>query len=94
MLRAELSGARHAHHLFTIGIDKAHCGISRDTFLGAMNQRGIGTGVHYLSVPEHTYYEQRFGWKASQWPHAMPIGRQTASLPCQPDSARRILQTL
>ncbi|MEO8959071.1 MAG: DegT/DnrJ/EryC1/StrS family aminotransferase, partial [Rudaea sp.] len=36
---------RHAHHLFTIMIDEALCGISRDAFLDAMNRRGIGTGV-------------------------------------------------
>lgn len=71
----------HAHHLFTIGIDEAPCGISRDAFLDAMNQHGIGTGVHYLSVPEHPYYQQHFGWKPEQWPKAMHTGRQTVSLP-------------
>ena len=72
---------RHAHHLFTIGIDEARCGISRDAFLDAMNRRGIGTGVHYLSVPEHPYYQQRFGWQPGHWPQAMRVGRQTLSLP-------------
>ncbi len=72
---------RHAHHLFTIGIDQERCGIGRDAFLDAMNQRRIGTGVHYLSIPEHPYYQQRFGWQPEQWPTAMRIGRQTVSLP-------------
>jgi dTDP-4-amino-4,6-dideoxygalactose transaminase len=75
---------RHAYHLLTIMVDEARCGISRDAFLDAMNARRIGTGVHYLAVPEHPYYQQRFGWKPGQWPNAMRIGRQTVSLPLSP----------
>lgn len=77
-------GTRHAHHLFTIMIDAGRCGITRDAFLDAMNRSGIGTGVHYLSIPEHPYYRQRFGWKPEQWPHALRLGRQTVSLPLSP----------
>lgn len=75
---------RHAYHLFTIMVDEARCGISRDAFLDAMNAHRIGTGVHYLSVPEHPYYQQRFGWRPEQWPNATLIGRQTVSLPLSP----------
>jgi len=75
---------KHAYHLFTILVDEARCGISRDAFLDAMNAQRIGTGVHYLAVPEHPYYRQRFGWRPEQWPNAMRIGRQTVSLPLSP----------
>src|SRR5579885_11973 len=75
---------RHAYHLFTIMIEEARCGVARDDFLDAMNACRIGTGVHYLSVPEHPYYQQRYGWKAEQWPQAMRLGRQTVSLPLSP----------
>jgi dTDP-4-amino-4,6-dideoxygalactose transaminase len=75
---------RHGRHLYTILIDHERCGIERDAFLDAMNKARIGTGVHYLSIPEHPYYQQRFGWKPEQWPHAMRIGRQTVSLPLSP----------
>jgi dTDP-4-amino-4,6-dideoxygalactose transaminase len=68
-------------------VDEARCGSSRDAFLDAMNARRIGTGVHYLSVPEHPYYQQRFGWAPEKWPNAMGIGRQTVSLPLSPKLA-------
>ena len=58
--------------------------MTRDGFLDAMNRRRIGTGVHYLSIPEHPYYQQRFGWQPEQWPRAMANGRQTVSLPLSP----------
>jgi dTDP-4-amino-4,6-dideoxygalactose transaminase len=72
---------RHALHLYTILVDEAKAGISRDDFLNAMAKHNIGVGVHYLSVPEHPYYQQNLGWKAEDYPNAMRIGRQTISLP-------------
>lgn len=75
------SEIRHAYHLYTLLIDKNHTGIDRDFFLDAMTERNIGVGVHYLSIPEHPYYQERFGWKPEDYTNAMRIGRQTVSLP-------------
>ncbi|NLV97562.1 MAG: DegT/DnrJ/EryC1/StrS family aminotransferase [Desulfovibrionales bacterium] len=72
---------RHGYHLFTLLVDKERTGVSRDEFLGRMTQAKIGVGVHYLSVPEHPYYQERFGWNPDDYPHARDIGRQTVSLP-------------
>lgn len=72
---------RHGYHLYTLLIDEARAGISRDAFLEAMNAHHIGVGVHYLSIPEHPYYQQTFGWRPEDYPNAMRIGRQTVSIP-------------
>lgn len=72
---------RHAYHLYTVQVDEARAGISRDRFLDAMTACNIGVGVHYLSLPEHPFYQRTFGWWPEQYPHAMRIGRQTVSLP-------------
>jgi len=72
---------RHAYHLYTILIDEDRAGITRDGFLEAMTARSIGVGVHYLSVPEHPVYQEKFGWRPQDYPQAMRIGRQTVSLP-------------
>ena len=72
---------RHAYHLYTVLIDKEQTGVSRDEFLDRMTANGIGVGVHYLSLPEHPYYQQTFGWKPEDYPNAMRIGRQIVSLP-------------
>jgi dTDP-4-amino-4,6-dideoxygalactose transaminase len=72
---------RHARHLYTILIEKEKTGLYRDDFLEAMTRENIGVGVHYLSIPEHPYYQQRFGWKPEDYPKAMWVGRQTVSLP-------------
>jgi dTDP-4-amino-4,6-dideoxygalactose transaminase len=72
---------RHAYHLYTVLIDERRAGISRDQFLETMTARGIGVGVHYLSIPEHPVFQKKFAWQPEDYPHAMRIGRQTVSLP-------------
>jgi dTDP-4-amino-4,6-dideoxygalactose transaminase len=77
-------GTRHAFHLCTVLVDKERCGIARDDFLEAMTAQGIGVGVHFLAIPEHPYYRERFGWQPADYPQAQRIGRQTVSLPLSP----------
>jgi dTDP-4-amino-4,6-dideoxygalactose transaminase len=72
---------RHAFHLYTVQVDQARCGIDRDGFLSAMTRNNIGVGVHYMSLPEHPYYQERFGWRPEDYPNAMRVGRRTLSLP-------------
>jgi len=72
---------RHAYHLFTIQVEKDRCGVSRDEFIDAMTRHGIGVGVHYLSLPEHPYYQGALGWKPESFPEAMRVGRSIASIP-------------
>lgn len=72
---------RHAYHLYTVLVDETRAGITRDAFLEAMTAHNIGIGVHYLSLPEHPYYQARYGWRPEDYPHAMRLGRQTVSLP-------------
>jgi dTDP-4-amino-4,6-dideoxygalactose transaminase len=74
-------GTRHAYHLYTIMVDEASTGLSRDAFLSAMTQQNIGVGVHYMSIAEHPYYQKTFQWRPEDFPHSTRLGRQTVSLP-------------
>lgn len=82
-------GVRHAFHLYTLLIEEKRCGISRDRFLNEMTKNKIGVGVHYVSIPEHPYYQKRFGWRPEDCPNAMDIGRKTVSLPLSPKLSQR-----
>src|SRR2546427_433854 len=64
---------RHAYHLFTLQVEKEVCGKSRDQFMNAMTANNIGVGVHYLSIPEHPYYQKSFGWRPEHYPHAARV---------------------
>lgn len=72
---------RHAYHLYTLIIDEQRTGIHRDAFLDAMTANNIGVGVHYMGVPEHPFYQEKFGWRPEDYPNATRIGRSTISLP-------------
>lgn len=74
-------GTKHGLHLYTVLVDPAEAGITRDQFIKALHARNIGTGVHYRSIPEHPYYRDRYGWQPEAYPVAARIGRHTLSLP-------------
>ena len=86
------ANTRHAHHLYTILLDETNVAISRDGFLDSMARENIGVGVHYLSIPEHPYYQKTFGWNPKDYPNAMNIGRQTVSLPLSPKLTQEDLE--
>ncbi|MBU3621122.1 DegT/DnrJ/EryC1/StrS aminotransferase family protein [Polynucleobacter sp. CS-Odin-A6] len=75
---------KHGLHLFTVRVNEKRSGISRDGFLDALHSKGIGCGVHYLSIPEHPYYQQKFKWHPDMWPNARDVGREVVSLPISP----------
>ena len=75
------SNTRHGHHLYTLTIDEATSGISRDAFINAMTDASIGVGVHYQSLAHHPYYKERFGWRVAEYPVAEHYGLSTISLP-------------
>jgi dTDP-4-amino-4,6-dideoxygalactose transaminase len=75
------AGDRHARHLFTILIDPARAGATRDQVMQALHAEGIGTGVHYRALHRHPYYRERFGYRPEDFPNADWVGERTLSLP-------------
>ncbi len=72
---------RHAYHLYTLTVDRESCGRSRDEFIESMIRANIGVGVHYLSLAQHPFYQDRFGWQPEDFPVAERYGLSTVSLP-------------
>jgi len=72
---------RHAYHLYSLTVDESICRISRDAFIEAIGKRQIGVGVHYLSLAEHPFYQERLGWRVEDYPVAAKFGQNTVSLP-------------
>jgi dTDP-4-amino-4,6-dideoxygalactose transaminase len=71
----------HARHLYTIWVDWARVGLSRESFVGALRARGIGTGWHFREVHSHRYYRERYGLTRGLAPVAEQIAHRTVSLP-------------
>lgn len=74
----------HARHLYTLLIDEARCGLTRDQFMLRLHQQKIGTGVHYIGVHLHPYYQERFKFHPNDFPNATYISEHTVSLPLSP----------
>ena len=74
----------HSRHLYTLMIDQDRCGVSRDQFMRRLHEKKIGTGVHYVGVHLHRYYQERFGFKPEDFPNASWISERTVSLPISP----------
>ncbi|HEX7240272.1 MAG TPA: DegT/DnrJ/EryC1/StrS family aminotransferase [Longimicrobiaceae bacterium] len=74
----------HARHLYTLMVDEARCGVSRDGFMAELHASGIGTGVHYVGVHLQPYYGVAFGYTPEAFPNATWISERTVSLPLSP----------
>lgn len=75
----------HAWHLFTPLINTEVAGIDRNTFMQRMKELNIGTGLHYQAVHLFRYYQEQFGYRRGDFPHAEYIGEHIVSLPLFPD---------
>jgi dTDP-4-amino-4,6-dideoxygalactose transaminase len=77
-------GDRHAHHLYILRLNLERLQIDRSRFFEELKARGIGASVHFIPVYHLTYYGERFGWQAEDFPVAESIFRSCISLPCFP----------
>ncbi len=72
---------RHALHLFTLLVNEADAGISRDNMLSALHKQNFGSGVHYRAIPDLTAFRERCGWRSEDYPNGKMVGDRTLSLP-------------
>jgi dTDP-4-amino-4,6-dideoxygalactose transaminase len=71
----------HGLHLYTLLLDLDRLKVKRDNILNAMTKENIGTGIHYIALHLHPYYEQVYGYKPGNFPNAEWISERTISLP-------------
>ncbi|OBU13368.1 UDP-4-amino-4-deoxy-L-arabinose aminotransferase [Morganella psychrotolerans] len=73
----------HANHLLMIRVDKAVCGIDRDTFMEQLKAVNIGTGLHFRAAHTQKYYRERY--PSLSLPHSEWNTATLCSLPFFPD---------
>ena len=79
--------SRHAYHLYTVLVDEARAGMSRDRLMAELHEANIGTGVHYVAQHLQPYYRDKYGWTPDDFPNARRHSRQTLPLPLGPNLA-------
>jgi len=81
-------GSQHSWHLFILRLRPAFSSLNRAGFIDHLKQLGIGTSVHFIPLHLHPYYQQAFGYREGDFPHAEDAYRRCASVPIYPDLTR------
>src|SRR5947199_5068402 len=78
------SDTEHAWHLYVIQLNLEHLQITRNQFIDALREEGIGTSVHFIPLHLHPYYRDNFGYQPSDFPNASSAFERIVSLPIYP----------
>ena len=73
----------HAWHLFMVRVDPERCDLDRDQLMQALQERGIGTGLHFRAAHTQKYYRERY--PALSLPHTEWNSSRLCTLPLFPD---------
>jgi dTDP-4-amino-4,6-dideoxygalactose transaminase len=71
----------HSWHLFPIRLRLDRITISRNEFVEELKRRGVGCSVHWRPLHLHPYYQDLFGYRASDLPAASSVWPRLISLP-------------
>jgi len=70
-----------AWHLYPIRLDLQKLIVDRAQIFRALRAENIGVNVHYIPVPLHPYYRDRFGYRGGEFPVAEDAYARLISLP-------------
>ena len=74
----------HCWHLYVLRIVPELLTIDRDQFIVELNERNVGTSVHFIPVHNMSAYQKRFGFLDSDFPMAQKHFERIISLPLYP----------
>ena len=75
----------HSWHLYSIRLNLERLKIDRAQFIAELQQRGIGTSVHWLPLHMHPYYRETYGYAPQDFPVAAGLYPGLVTLPLYPD---------
>lgn len=87
----EEDNIKHARHLYTVLIEKKFR-VNRDRIAQALLAEGIGVGIHYITLSQHKFYKETFGYKKGDFPNADYISERTLSLPLSSKLTKKDIQ--
>ncbi len=85
ILPKHTSGEVHAWHLYVIRIIPVMWKITRNELIEKINEREIGTSVHYIPVHMHSYYIRKYDYKPDDFPVAKSLSETVITLPLYPN---------
>lgn len=79
-----LADREHAWHLYMLRIHPEALSIGRDAFIEELSHANIGTSVHFIPLPLHPLYRDRFALSPEDFPGAIGAFEREISLPIYP----------
>ena len=70
-----------SHHLYVVRLQPGTLTIDRDRFMVELNERNIGTSVHYIPIHLMSYYAKKYDWTPQSFPVATAASETMMSLP-------------
>ena len=85
----DMSNDENTFSLYIIKIDK-----NRDSFALALQEEGIGTGLHYIPLHLLSYYKSKYSLRVNDFPVALRTYQQVLSLPIYASMSDDEVQTV
>jgi len=85
----DMSNEENTFSLYIIKIDK-----NRDSFALALQEEGIGTGLHYIPLHLLSYYKSKYSLRVNDFPVALRTYQQVLSLPIYASMSDDEVQTV
>ena len=76
----ERADVESAWHIYLLRLRRG----DRDAFIEELKRRNIGASVHFIPIHAHSYYRDRYGLRADQFPVAQREFERMLSLPLSP----------
>ena len=83
--KAPPDGEGNAWHLYLLRIVPEALSVCRDDFARALQDRGLGSSVHFIPHFELTFLRERYRLRAQDFPNAAALYAHSISLPFWPD---------
>ncbi len=77
-------GVEHAWHLYVLRLRPEHLRIDRNRFVELLRAKGVGTSVHCIPLHTMHVYQERYGYRAGDFPVAEEVFSRCLSLPIYP----------
>jgi len=75
---------KHVWHLYVVKLDIDLLKVTRDEFMQCLQEKNIGTGLHYTPVHLHKYYREKYGYQLEYLPNTDFVSKRIFSLPLYP----------
>ena len=85
VLPSEAINRKHSWHLYVIRLRKGVTQIDRNELILELNQRGVGTSVHFTPLHMHPYYRETYGYQRHDCPESSRLYDEIVTLPLYPE---------